>query len=75
MDFVSHREITLIFIGKSAAQLICVYYVYMSVSFHSMAENLLYLRMFKWLYSYGTNNVVQFSCTFKTKVFAAEDNS
>ena len=23
--------------------------------------------MFKWLYSYGANNVVQFSCTFKLK--------
>ena len=28
--------------------------------------------MFKWLNSYGANNVVQFSCTFKTnlKVFS-----
>ena len=26
--------------------------------------------MFKWLYSSEANNVVQFSCTFKTKVFA-----
>ena len=26
--------------------------------------------MFKWLNSYGANNVVQLSCTFKTKVFA-----
>ena len=24
--------------------------------------------MFKWLNSYGANNIVQFSCTFKTKV-------
>ena len=28
--------------------------------------------MFKWLKSYGANNVVQFSCTIKTKVFAEE---
>ena len=28
--------------------------------------------MFKWLNSYEANNVVQFSCTFKTKVFAEE---
>ena len=28
--------------------------------------------MFKWLNSYGTNNAVQFSCTFKTKLFAEE---
>ena len=26
--------------------------------------------MFKWLNSYGANNVVKFSCTIKTKVFA-----
>ena len=26
--------------------------------------------MFKWLNSYEAHNVVQFSCTFKTKVFA-----
>ena len=26
--------------------------------------------MFKWLNSYGANNVVLFSCTNKTKVFA-----
>ena len=25
--------------------------------------------MFKWLNSYGANNVVQFSCTFKLKCF------
>ena len=31
--------------------------------------------MFKWLNSYGANNIVQFSCTFKTKVFAEEANS
>ena len=28
--------------------------------------------MFTWLNSYGANNVIQFSCTIKTKVFAAE---
>ena len=28
--------------------------------------------MFKWLNSYGANNVVQFSCTIKTKAFAEE---
>ena len=32
-------------------------------------------RKFKWLNSYGANKVVQFSCTFKTKVFAEEANS
>ena len=26
--------------------------------------------MFKWLNSYGANNVVQFSCAIQTKVFA-----
>ena len=30
--------------------------------------------MFKWLNSYGANNVVQFSCTIKTKVFVEEAN-
>ena len=29
--------------------------------------------MLKWLNSYGTNNVVQFSCTIKLKVFAEDD--
>ena len=28
--------------------------------------------MFKWLNSYRADNIVQFSCTFKTKVFAEE---
>ena len=28
--------------------------------------------MFKWLNSYRANNVVQFSCTIQTKVFAEE---
>ena len=28
--------------------------------------------MFKWLNSYGANNVGQFSCTIQTKVFAEE---
>ena len=37
MDFISHRGITLIFIGKSAIQLICVYDVYLGVPFHSKA--------------------------------------
>ena len=37
MDFVSHRGITLILIGRSAIQLICVYNVYLGVSFHSIA--------------------------------------
>ena len=31
--------------------------------------------MFKWLNSYGANNVVQFSFTIKTKLFAEEANS
>ena len=31
--------------------------------------------MFKWLNSYRANNIVQFSCTIKTKVFAEESNS
>ena len=30
--------------------------------------------MFNWLNSYGANNVVQFSCTIKTKVYAKEAN-
>ena len=31
--------------------------------------------MLKWITLYGANNIVQFSCTFKTKVFAEEDSS
>ena len=37
MDFVSLRGITLILIGRSAIQLICVYDVYLGVPFHSIA--------------------------------------
>ena len=36
MDFVSHREITLILIDRSAIRLICVYDVYVGVPFHSI---------------------------------------
>ena len=38
MDFVSHRGITLILIGRSAIQLIFVYDVYLGVPFHSIAK-------------------------------------
>ena len=34
---VSHREITLILIGRSTIQLISVYDVYLGVPFHSIA--------------------------------------
>ena len=34
MDFASHRGITLILIGRSAIQLICVYAVYLGVPIH-----------------------------------------
>ena len=68
MDFVSHQEINLILICRSGVQLICVYDVYLGVPFHSIAYNLLYLRNV----SYRANYVAQFSCTFKTKVFAEE---
>ena len=37
MDFVSRRGITLILIGRSVIQLICVYDVYLGVPFHSIA--------------------------------------
>ena len=37
MDFVSHREITFILIGRSAIQVICEYDVYLGVPFHSIA--------------------------------------
>ena len=66
MDFVCHRGITLILIGRSAIQLICVYDVYLGVRLK---------EVFKLLNPYGANNVVQFSCTIKTKVFAEEANS
>ena len=38
MDFGSYRGITLILIGRSAIQLICVYDVYLGVPFHSIAK-------------------------------------
>ena len=44
MEFVSHRGITLLLMGGSAIQLICVYDVYLGVPFHSIAKNLLYIR-------------------------------
>ena len=37
MDFVSHREITLRLIDRSAIQLACVFEVYLFEPFHSMA--------------------------------------
>ena len=43
MDFIGHRKITLILIGRPAMQLIRVYDVYLGVPFHSIAQNLLYL--------------------------------
>ena len=36
-DFVSHRGITLILIGRSTIQLICIYDVYLGVPFRSIA--------------------------------------
>ena len=37
MDFVDHGGITLILIGRSAIQLICIYNVYLGVPSHSIA--------------------------------------
>ena len=36
MDFVNHRGITLILIGRSVIQLICIIYVYLFVPFDFM---------------------------------------
>ena len=47
MDFASHRGITLILFGRSAIQLICVYDINLGVPFHSIAQNLIYLRNVK----------------------------
>ena len=52
MDFVSHRVITLILFGRSVIQHICLFDVYLFVPFHSMALNLLYLKMFNPLNLY-----------------------
>ena len=35
-DFVSHQEITLILIDRSAIQLVCIFDVYLFIPFHLM---------------------------------------
>ena len=37
VDLVSHRGITLILFGRPTIQLVCLFYVYLFVTFHLMA--------------------------------------
>ena len=68
MDFVSHRGISLVLIGKSVIHLACLLNVYLLVPYLSMTKTLLYLRNVSMTKFIQSSKVVEFICTNKTKV-------
>ena len=72
---VSHRGIILTLIGRSEIQLVCLFYVALLVSLHSMTLNSRYLRNVSVTKSVENSNFIELSCTIKTKVLAKEVNS
>ena len=66
MNFVSHRGMAFILIGRSSIQQVCFFDVNLCVPVHSMAEKLCYLRSVSETKTLRSNNVVEFSCTNKT---------
>ena len=72
MDFVRHREITLMLIGRSAIQLICVYDVYLGLSFHSIAENFVCLFVFVVLRPKSTAMVIAGRSVHLTTLFPGQ---